>query len=331
MGNSTIAPTDDDGWNAINCYEFSFVQIIIEKVQPVMIILTVITTLFSTIIFWRIIRNEQQQSGQMFKYFFVSSLAEISFLSIWLPAGFVDTPFVTFATSIYWRYFYNFLRHTFVYISNWLELAATFDCYLKITSKLKSFTTKKAFIMICLSIIIGGIINPIWIQFEFYFEGTAKNITINETTEIRYYYEIKSTFFKNTPFDKALRILMINTKELVPIVLIVIINILIFKELRKIIKKKKQMTRKGNNNTAKFNADINKFQMIIIMSLNYLILRSLYFYKLIRFIEIYTLIDSCVSWLGYFPYILSFFFKFFILYFYNKLFRKYFNSLFRCR
>jgi hypothetical protein len=330
MGNSTIAPTDADSWNAIDCYAFSFVQIINEKVKPVMIILTVITTLFSTIIFWRIIRNEQHQSGQMFKYFFVSSLAEISFLSIWLPVIFVSTPF-TFATSIYLSYFFYLLRPTFIFISNWLELAATFDCYLKITSKLKSFTTKKAFIIICSLIIICGIINPIWIQFRFYYIRIEINITTNETTEIRYYYKVKSTFFRNTPFDTALRILMNNTKELVPIVLIVIINILIFKQLRKIIKKKKQMTRKGNNNTAKFNADINKLQMILMMSLNYLILRSLYFYNQLKFILIYTLIEDCVSMLGHFPYILSFFLKFFILYFYNKLFRKYFNSLFRCR
>jgi hypothetical protein len=301
-------------------------------VQPTIAGLAIVTTLFCSITFWKIIRkeNQQQQSGQMFKYFFASSLAELSFLSISLISGFVEVPLVTFAKSVYFVCFDFFLRFSFIFISNWYEMVATLDCYLKISGKCKSFTTKKALIIISSLIVIGGLVNPIFIELRVTYQRVAVNMTMNGTTETRYYYTFKNRPFRNTLGDTVLRVIMNTFREFVPIVCIIIINILILRTLRRVIKKKREMIKKGNRNLATYDADINKLKMIIVMSLNYVIFRSLYLYDNIIPVVINTLFVNCLVWLGFVSNIFSYFLKFFIFYFYNKLFRKHFNSLFTC-
>jgi hypothetical protein len=317
---------------SFDCSIRQFGKITLTRLQPTISSLAIVTSLFCSITFWKIIRkeNQQQQSGQMFKYFFASSLAELSFLSIGLAFGFVYAPLSTFATSIYFIYLDGVLKITFIFISNWYEMVATLDCYLKISGKCKSFTTKKALIIISSLIVIGGLVNPIFIELRVTYQRVAVNMTMNGTTETRYYYTFKNRPFRNTLGDTVLRVIMNTFREFVPIVCIIIINILILRTLRRVIKKKREMIKKGNRNLATYDADINKLKMIIVMSLNYVIFRSLYLYDLLTPVVIYKLIFSCLAWFGVVSYIFSYFLKFFIFYFYNKLFRKHFNSLFTC-
>jgi hypothetical protein len=331
MVNVSVAPINiiDTDWNALNCLSKPIGQIIYTKVKPVGNGLTIITSFFCAIVFWRILRNEnQEQSGQMFKYLFVSSFVEVVFTCFWFIDSFVDAPFVTFATSIYLKYFDNFLALSLVFISNWLELAATIDCYLKINDKLKSFTTKASFIIITSMITLCGLVNSIWVQFRFNYVSITFNITTNETKKIRYYYTAKVTSFFNTPLDTGLRILVNTTRELVPIILIIIINILILKTLVNVMKRKREMIKIGNNNTATSDADINKLKMIIAMSLNYVLLRSIYLHFQLGLFSSKTVGESCVWLTGLILYHFSYLLKFIIFYYFNKLFRKHFKFLF---
>jgi hypothetical protein len=318
----------------LDCYKQKFIQIIFRPVEPAMTVLSIITSLLCVITFWRILRNEnqQQQNGQMFKNFFVSSLAEFFYLFLNLILSSVYAEFVTFATAIYAMYFGIHLPFSFYFISNWFELAATIDCYLKITNKLKSFTTKKAFNIYASVIIIAGIMNPIWGHFRATFNRVSTNITINgNVTKTRYYYAYMATTFYNTPAEIGLRLSMNNLKDTVPIVLILIINILILKTLRKVMKKKRQLIKSGSNNNsnvAKFDADVSKLKMIIVMSVNYFIFRSFFLYNLATPYIIKNYVWNCFVFMSSFINIFTFFNKFFIFYFYNKLFKKHFNSLF---
>jgi hypothetical protein len=249
-----------------------------------------------------------------------------------------------------WIYFYFSLSN--MTVSNYLEVAATFDCYLMINNRLKCLQTNKFFKgMVPLLIIMGFSIN---FHNVFTFRiNESKNIFISPITNVTintsiYYSTVTSYFFTN--LYNVMNNVTIFIRELLPIVILIILNVLTLLTLRKVMKKKYRLQNKTNNsnttaNTTTFSstrssgdnntnrmtsqAEINKLKMIIIICSNYILLRIPFAVEMstnniknsIWFCEFFQ-----ISFLFY---NFSYFMKFIIFFIFNKHFKKHLKSIFK--
>jgi hypothetical protein len=292
---------------------------------------SMIFSLLSAFIWLRVIRNDQQQQqkGQMFKYFFVGSFMETIIFILGSP----DADYYKSSRGLAWKiwfiYFYCYIYYSLVTISNYLELAASFDCYIVIRNKFKFIQSKRFFKIILSTVVVVSFI----IQINFLTDYIIRvDITINGTyngTTIHYEYSsINSDDFAEflKYYDKVLSVV----REVLPLILLLIVNVLILKTLRQVMKKKRKIQRTNNNTTAS-QAELNKLKMIITICLDYYILRTplvlIYFWNK----DSDSVIWNCLYYYGNASYILSYLLKFFIYYFYNKKFKKYINLSLRFR
>jgi hypothetical protein len=279
----------------------------------------VIFSFLSAFIWLRVIRNEQQQQqqkGQMFKYFFVSSVVETMVYLIGSPdAEYYNNDanrYKSFAWKIWYVYFYCYIYYSLVTISNYMELAATFDCYIVIKNKFTFMQTKKFFKMI-----ISAVIVVCFIMHSTYLvrkiEIINNNGTDNETiVDSKYQHSFENG--DNSIEIKYYHSVLAIIREALPLVLLVIVNILILKTLKEVMKKKREIQRTNNDTTAS-NAELNKLKMIIAICLDYYILRTPLALYYILNLKIETAIWDCLFYYGYPSYILSYSFKFFYLLF----------------
>jgi hypothetical protein len=298
--------------------------------------LSVIFSCISAFIWLRVIRNEQQQQqqqqkGQMFKYFFVSSIVEAIFFIIGSPDAdyYKDDKLAeeSFAWNVWYIYFYTYTYLSLVTTSNYMELAATFDCYIVIKNKFKFMHTKKCFNIILTTIIVSSFI----IHFSYLLSYVIRveyisnnNGTTDNATTI--HYEYHRSFMNRDILPSIIRydVFISVVREALPLVLLVLVNILIFKTLRQVMIKKREIQNR-NNDTSITNVELNKLKMIIAICLDYYVLRTPMALYYILYINVESVIWNCLYFYGYAFYILSYSLKFFIYYFFNKKFKQYTN------
>jgi hypothetical protein len=307
---------------------------------------TIVTSILSIIVFWRIIRNELIR-GQMFKHLMVAAIVELFyFINSVAIIGFeCEGCGNSYAWQIWFNWIYYYLNICNMTASNYFEVAAAFDCYIMITNKLKCFQTDKSFkIIVSIFLIFSFALNFYSILgFEMIKENVSINVN-NFTIESIIYYTIATSFFFTKTFG-ILNKFAIVSREILPIVFLIILNVLIMLTLRRVMKNKHQLHEGRNNTNHETNnnntipsairtnrsttqAEINKLKMVIIICFNYILLRIPFvvnmtpnFNGTIWFCQFYQ--SSLVF------YNLSYFMKFIIFFCFNKHFKKHFKSIFK--
>jgi hypothetical protein len=315
----------------INYFGGTFHKIMYFRITPALNASAIISNCICALIFWRIIRNEdqRQRSGQMFKYFLCASLVEtILFMFIIADIKYrCGNCGGTLAWEIYGKYFYRFFYYILVTLSNYFEVAATLDCYLMINNKMKALQTTKSFFIIFTFIIVFNFV----IHIVYLFNDKIVRVARKEDD---YIYKIVDSDYVKTSVAKTFLTILAIYREILPLILAFILNILVLMTLKKVMRKKKRILRQSNNNdTTTSDAEINKLRMILAVSVNYLILR----FPMCLFIFGSTIFYSNdIIWkymlsIGWTLYVLSYFLKIFIYYFFNRKFQQFFNSTIRLR
>jgi hypothetical protein len=317
----------------------SFVYITTFYVDRIFNYSSVIFSFLSAFIWLRVIRNEQQQQqkGQMFKYLFVSSLVEAIYFILGSPDADYYSNIKNMTESVAWNvwfdYFYIYFYLSLVSISNYLELLATFDCYIVIKNKFRFMQTKKFF-----NITLSAILPVCFILNSNYILERNRMVKINDTVNngtifnVSYHLDYVS-YLVNDDLTIPIgyyRVILSFTREALPLILLLIVNILILKTLKEVMKKKREIQNRKNDITTS-KAELNKLKMIIAICLDYYLLRTpLIIYYVIK-IDLNNILWYCLYYYGYASYILSYSLKFFIYYFFNKKFKEYTNSTLRFR
>jgi hypothetical protein len=292
--------------------------------------LSVIFSFLSAFIWLRVIRNEQQQKGQMFKYLFVSSLVEAIYFILSSPDAdfFSDIKNMTIsgAWKIWYIYFYSYTCFSIITISNYLELLATFDCYIVIKNKFNFMHTKKFFNIILATLTVVCFI----LNFNYLLEHNKTVQVNNGTYNNDYEYEYDFVNDDLTIPIGYYKAIISFVREALPLILLLIVNILILITLKEIMKKKRKVQR-ANNDTTASNAELNKLKMIIAICLDYYLLRTPLVLNFIINSKLDKTIWFCFYYYANASYTLSYSLKFFIYFFYNKKFKKFTNSTLRLK
>jgi hypothetical protein len=327
------------------CRSTLFYEIVFVYLVRIIEISTIMTSLISVIIFRKIIKNEPSGRGQMFKYYMVESIFELLlFLVIVFEVGYhCKGCGRSYEWKVWYVWFYIYSYYAIVTMCSYLEVAAQFDCYIMINNKLKWCQTKKFFISILIFLILFGFIPNSQMIFVFNIIEIKQNFTEKRI----FFVGISDYYF--TDLYNILSYTLTIIREIVPLILLLILNTLVLRTLRKVVKRKRVLLQRSiNNNTSTItanenirngsrianDAEINKLKMILFISLDYLILKTPLAINLLPFRQTPKFINN-IYWHCYFfqsaytLYFFSYFLKFFIYYHFNKKYREYFNSVFK--
>jgi hypothetical protein len=315
MNNSTSAQKI-----SLFCYDESDHFIYIEEV---LIIVGTISNLICLIVFTKILK--QVQSCQLYNYLFMKSLNDFFMFLLLIINPFYKLDYFNnirylLVMQIWYKYYDHYFKQVFKLMSILFEVIATFDCYISIVnnSKLK-FLITKSFFYINTSIVFVFSVLFILIKlfvYDIVLKADKKRYTIVKN---QLYYSDNYRIFSF--LNKTLRNLVL------PIVLI-IINILIYIQLRNISTFKKNLT--SNNSIAvstSIKAKENKIKMILACTINLILLQTpSIFYSFFgkftnndSFWECYGALFSFLSTISYITPILIYFS-------YNKVFKEYFRK-----
>jgi hypothetical protein len=287
------------------------------------------TITFCIIVFIRIIVNSKnEKKSQMFKYFLCKSIFDLLvFLTVIIDIGYYCNNCGTnYAWQLWFVWIYFYAYTVFVSISNLMEIAATIDCYLLVENKLQILMEKKFFV----SFLIFSIVFNVIINIHYYFifkivENSDENSNKTTFTVIDSMNYIEKSYFPIINYS------ILAYREILPLTILIIINILILLTFRKVSARKKKMQGNATTGTVISNAAIriqraekNKLKLIFIVSFSYVVLRMPFTIYQVPF-HGRNLFWECY----YYPatirlYDLSFFIQIFNYYFFNNKFKKYF-------
>jgi hypothetical protein len=315
------------------CKDTLFYEIVFIYINRTISVSAILTSLISILIFMRIIKREPTGNGQMFKYLIAVSIFELFlFLIIIFEIGYhCQGCGKSLGWKVWYVWFQVYFYFSFITIANYLEVFATLDCFLMINNKLVCLLTKTVFVIILLFLIVFSFISYFHNIFVFKF------IKVNQFNNETSVYSVGITDYFNTDLFKGLAFSLTFIREVLPLFLLLLLNILIFITLRNVVEHKKRLETFSNSNSNNNNnnirhaiqAEISKLKMIFSVSFCYIIFRTPLAVYLLPihgtgyFSECYFFRTSYVF------YNFSYIIKFFIYYFFNKKFRKYLNVIFR--
>ena len=296
-------------------------------VLPVISAIGIVSNLFSTVVFFQIIRNEKL-NGKMFKYLFIKAINDMLQFSfqIFSPIYYcVNCDKKSYLANVWFIGFYYYGKTVVELTSGWLETLATFDCLCFITKK---FTIINSKIFFWTSVIFlhvyAGIFYMFWI-FSYQIISESSNS-----------FALKFTSFYYTDFVKYLKYLHSIQRDFIVLLLLLILNILILSKVKKTISKKKKLLA-GNkplssnsfnnqpNNAFMINfkkIEKNSELMIILTGVNYFLGHVgsiLYYLPFPATPQFWT----CFFEIDLIPFYLSYILNNFIYYYFNKIYKKY--------
>jgi hypothetical protein len=282
---------------------------------------------FLNIITLYLITRREQTNGHMFKYFLVKSVNDfvyfcISVIDIAYYCGDCESS-TTYIINIWYIWLYWYFEAVLLNNSGLLEVLATLDCYFSITKKCQFFNKQLTFYTIMSLFFILNLCINIYRLFNYKIVET-NDILLNSTD-----YHIHNTPFHFSDLQKVLEMINVCIRDLIPLLLMIIINSLILLEMKKLSKRKAKLTIQQRNRINKIRAaEQNKIKMIFITGLNYVILHTpLMIYYLSYDDSRNKVIWACFSDISWTIYEISLFSSFFIYFLYNKTFKKYFLLL----
>jgi hypothetical protein len=320
----------------VNCENFLNYQILINHGIYIFIYGTIIATLVCIVVFTAIVSNNStttasNNKGQMFNYFLVKSISDlIMYLSLIPEYLYIKDTYgsKSYLWQIWYIWFYRYIYNTSISFSNYMEIAAAIDCYLMIKNKLKFLITKRTFyIVLVSSLLINMSMNVYYI---FRYEIISDVYLVNQTSI--QLYKIESSNFSMTTYSKAIHYISMIHREIIPLIILSVMNVFILLLLKVAAARKKQTQRTSQRyiGTAIYNAQINKIKMILIISFSYIILRLPQAYYVLK--PRNSIFWNCFYFsISVRMYDSSFLIQFFNYYFFNKTFKKFFYKVFKFR
>jgi hypothetical protein len=266
----------------IDCESVLYYKIIFVYGGRVTYYTTVTATLICTIVFGRLLvynaKRRNDNKSQMYKYFFVRSILDFIAYVTTLPEVDYYNGINNINGSFMWQlwlvWIYYYLFYIVVSVSNYMEVAATLDCYLMIKNKLLFLLTSKTFNIILIILTVFNIV--LNIHFIFMFNIIQNNGTINETTIG--YTTVDSNYVEKSYYNGINTFISIY-REVLPLLFLLVLNFFILKVLKEASARKKRL-QNNNNNTASSSsnsnikqAELNKIKMILAVSFSYIVLR----------------------------------------------------------
>jgi hypothetical protein len=181
--------------------------------------------------------------GHMFKYLLVKSLDDMIIFIIQILDKFCqgDLEHSTIFGVIYYKYLNNYLMLPFLLSSSLIDALITLDIYCLITKKFKNVLhSKKFFVFVVVFIHIYCILFYISYSFQYdIIKNKKSNDSISNSFEN--YRLVKSDFFYSNKI-KIIRIISIIQRDFLIMFLLIVFNLMIIFEMRKNLKRKKQLT-----------------------------------------------------------------------------------------
>jgi hypothetical protein len=284
--------------------------------------LGIILNLICILIFKKIIKNEPpNQKNNLFKYLFMKSICDFIYPTIMLGDYIYHKNDGSTDTSLIMQLWYTIVKGYFVYVSITLsinfEILATIDCLLMISKLFNSLKTFK-----CLKVstfVLCFVIFIFYIPVFFYYKidsFTVININNNMSREISYNF----TFSENSIIRMHSKLAGIF-RDVIPMIILIILNIFILVTLHKVKKEKLRMkyNLEALSVICAMKAERNKVKMIFFTSLVYLFHLPLV-YKWYRSLDE----ETCFSILSNLSYRFSHGITFFSYFLFNNNFRRQF-------
>ena len=285
---------------------------------PSISVVGILTNLFNSIVFYKIIGNIKV-NGQMFKYLLLKSLNDLVVFFIYILKLFYYCKECdktrSYATIVCYIVFYNYLNFVGLLFSGFLEMCAAIDCYLTISKKL-TFLNSRLFSNILIASMLA--FSSIFYIYSIF------NYEIKENSNGHFHYK-KSEFYHSS-IGSAFRYAHVLLRDVIIFMVLIVVNMLILVEIKKSTHRKKKLTESFETNLNAICAEKKKQIMIAMLSLNYIcghIGMVLFYmpYKGARFNW------SCFYYYAQIPFFISYITNAISYYAFNKNFKKFSHEL----
>ena len=287
---------------------------------PAISFVGILTNLFNSIVFYKIITNIRV-NGQMFKYLFLKSLNDLFLFLIYILKLFFYCKECestrSYATIVCYIAFYNYLNFVALLFSGFLEMCAAIDCYITISKKLP-FLNSKLFSNILVASMLA--FSSIFYIYSLY------NYEIKENSYEHFYYK-KSAFYHSS-IGLAFRYAHVLLRDVIFFIVLIVVNMLILVEIKKSTHRKKKLTESFETNLNAICAEKKKQLMIAMLSLNYICghIGMVLFYMPYKNAPFYW---SCFYYYAQIPFFISYITNAISYYAFNKNFKKFSHELIR--
>jgi hypothetical protein len=318
MNSSNISNSSDNNFE-------HFVDNLSSYIKTFITITGSVALLICIIIFSSIIRTEQTRH-KMFHYLLMKSICDFCYYFIYLVDIFIFCPSCHLVKNYYFleifdKYTVHFLKQIIGNCTVFFEIFATIDCFILIKNKYTFLLSKKTFLIASLLNIV--IFSCIFIPKLFLY--TIVQISPDE-------YEAVRTPFYNSLFFKILSFFYSFIRDILCSVLLILFNILIFLEIKKITKQKERILQSDESKAIAFKAKSKKFKMILYTAISYVIIHTIAAIKTTygKF-QTFNKFWYCLNAFEGNGILLSYLIPFFLYIHFNNIFRRRLFSLFRFR
>jgi hypothetical protein len=274
------------------------------------------------------LQRQPISKGHMYKYLLIKSICDFLYVSIelgWLIYERDDglTIDSTYIMQVWYVWFDNYLTNVAQLASSYFEVLAALDCFLTISNRHFWFKKVSTFIILtCFGLIFCFIfIIPMKLSNTIQY--------INETCSDMGYESVHVKSFIKTDIYRLFLLFISILRDILPLILLIIINVLIYFILKEVTRRRLTLDRTGTNNMiqASQKAERNKIKMIILTSLIFNCHIPKIFYNL-RLFNLHS--NDCFNDISYYLLILSYCLNIFSYILYNSTFRKCFSNSFKC-
>lgn len=225
--------------------------------------------------------GDQARQSNMFNYMLVQAACNFAYFLVdvfYIRSYCQSCHMIGTLASVVWKIYFTLIFEVWMtFIQSFMELAASVDCYLLITSRSRYLRTRLAFWIVLASSVAFAVIYHIYLFFTYEIKSTQRPIGSSNQT-YTYYYYVRTPFGLTSTFRNYLVIFRTIIRDVLVTVLIVAFNTLILYEMRKASKRRAAMTTSRTNQTgessksrASRQAERKKAIMIVIMGVNYVI------------------------------------------------------------
>ena len=335
MRNSPANFSNSSVSHDISCPHTTGVFVTTYILIPIISFIGIIANLFSTVVFFRMLKNIKLD-GQMFKYLFFKSLNDLFqfvfqiFSILYFCPGCESRR--SYAAIVWFIGFLYYAESVVELCSAWLEILATFDCFCLITNRFKWFTSKRLSNCLIAGIQIYSTLFYIFWLFSFEIIQLPGPI-------VSYNYYPTSFYF--TVLNQYLRYIHTLSRDVIVFVILVLLNFLILLTFKRNVSTKLRLlatvelsnfTNISNWKPKRIVTNAKKAEkrtkiMISLIGLNYLIghIGPILYY--IPF-EASATFWSCFEYFQLIPFYVSYLSNILIYYSFNKHFRFYLKESF---
>jgi hypothetical protein len=232
------------------------------------------------LIFYKIIKQEQNNQGHLYKYLFIKSISDCLLFVVNMPVLFyfkngqiIDKSFIM---QVWFIFGYYYLYVVFSQISIWLEVFAFIDCLCLVSMKFQWHKSKLCFRIVTISVTLLFVIFYVPVFFQMKIEKKLNGG----------YYTMKTDLGNIAKYYNVLHVI---SRDLLPVCLSFIMNVIILWYIKKSTISRRRIgnlnqsgtTSSSNSLIARsIHAEKNKIKMIVFTSSLHVLHLPIIFYNL---------------------------------------------------